>query len=254
MVVTTLEFSGPCPETPIVPPDRRGIFLPRSIMAWDISNPSSVNSRDPSHPPHPLSSITRLPLTLNMASDASVADSLDTLAAKLVEKAKDLRAGNSTTPQQHEALVGTLKQVQDAVYLPRDDLAAMQMGFVTAAAIRLLLHWKVFEKIPDTGSIRYEELATQVGGDVVIISQSSPSDSLSHASRRSDRGNLSPDLLASRGDGLPGAGGKRPGGTHGQDTPVCRGQSPSCLVADGVSGIRSIPGLWPVLIRSHQVR
>ncbi|OOG00737.1 hypothetical protein ASPCADRAFT_492 [Aspergillus carbonarius ITEM 5010] len=106
-----------------------------------------------------------------MASDASVADSLDTLAAKLVEKAKDLRAGNSTTPQQHEALVGTLKQVQDAVYLPRDDLAAMQMGFVTAAAIRLLLHWKVFEKIPDTGSIRYEELATQVGGDVVIITR-----------------------------------------------------------------------------------
>ncbi|PWY94776.1 S-adenosyl-L-methionine-dependent methyltransferase [Aspergillus sclerotioniger CBS 115572] len=106
-----------------------------------------------------------------MASDTSVADTLETLAAKLVHQAKGLRDGNSATPQQHEDLVDTLKRVQDAVYLPRDDLAAMQMGFVTAAAIRLLVHWKVLEKIPDTGSIPYEELATQVGGDVGIITR-----------------------------------------------------------------------------------
>jgi hypothetical protein len=106
-----------------------------------------------------------------MAADTSAADKLEALAAKLADNAQRLRDGRSATPEEHEELVGTLKQAQEAVYLPRDDLAAMQLGFVTAAAVRLLIHWKVFEKMPDTGSITYEELAARVGGDVVIISK-----------------------------------------------------------------------------------
>ncbi|KAB8067549.1 S-adenosyl-L-methionine-dependent methyltransferase [Aspergillus leporis] len=101
----------------------------------------------------------------------NVADKLELLAAKLMESAKKLREGISPSPQEHEELVITLKSTIDAVNLPRDDLADMQMGFVKAAAIRLLIKWKVFENMPDKGTIPYNELASKVGGDVVIITR-----------------------------------------------------------------------------------
>ncbi|KAE8393049.1 hypothetical protein BDV23DRAFT_191997 [Aspergillus alliaceus] len=102
---------------------------------------------------------------------SNVADKLEFLAAKLTESAKKLREGIGPSPQEHEKLVITLKSTIDAVNLPRDDLADMQMGFVKAVATRLLIKWKVFENMPDTGIIPSKELAPKVGGDVVIISE-----------------------------------------------------------------------------------
>ncbi|KAB8237585.1 uncharacterized protein BDW43DRAFT_321924 [Aspergillus alliaceus] len=97
---------------------------------------------------------------------SNVADKLEFLAAKLTESAKKLREGIGPSPQEHEKLVITLKSTIDAVNLPRDDLADMKMGFVNAVATRLLIKWKVFENMPDTGIIPSKELAPKVGGDV----------------------------------------------------------------------------------------
>jgi hypothetical protein len=153
-----------------------------------------------------------------MAADASAADKLEALAAKLADNAQRLRDGRSATPEEHEELVGTLKQAQEAVYLPRDDLAAMQLGFVTAAAVRLLIHWKVFEKMPDTGSIS-DPFSTAIW--LMVL-------------------HLSPYLLAPSGDWVSDPRGQRPCGAHGPDTPLCQCQSPPCMVADGVSACSSI--------------
>lgn len=108
--------------------------------------------------------------TSTTSSNASLADKLDVLAAKLNASAKSLRSGTEPSPQEHEKLVMAIKATADAVTSPADDLTDMQLGFVKAAAIRLLIQWKVFEHIPSEGFITYKELAEKVGGDVVIIS------------------------------------------------------------------------------------
>jgi hypothetical protein len=61
--------------------------------------------------------------------------------------------------------------VVELVHGPRDDIMDIMTGFCQIAVIRLFIKWKVFEKIPATGTISYKELAAAVGADVSLISE-----------------------------------------------------------------------------------
>ncbi|KAJ0339414.1 hypothetical protein COL154_009951 [Colletotrichum chrysophilum] len=111
------------------------------------------------------SATTQLP----SASLANQADKLEELAVKLTSAAKTMRAGNEPSQKEHDTLVSTIRNVGNAVHTPLDDVYDTSMAWCKAAAIRLLVNWKVFENIPESGFIRYQDLAEKVGGDAVLI-------------------------------------------------------------------------------------
>lgn len=110
-------------------------------------------------------------IQLLSASLPNQAERLEKLAAKLTTAAKTMRAANEPSQEEHDTLVSLIRDVGNAVRTPLDDVYDTSMAWCKAAAIRLLVNWNVFENIPESGFIRYQDIADKVGGNAVLISK-----------------------------------------------------------------------------------
>jgi hypothetical protein len=105
---------------------------------------------------------------------AELAQQLEDLAAKFTETAYRLRSGDThleNDARSRNELINAAKNLLDAVQRPADKLWGYVHILPALAASRLFVDWKVFENIPQQGSISYAALANKVGAEVSLISE-----------------------------------------------------------------------------------
>jgi hypothetical protein len=115
-------------------------------------------------PTHILKMAATLPTNM-----IETADKLQALAGLLNDAAKTMRAGEVSSKDDHAKLIDALSQARGLISQPQDDMLEIMTGVVVAGAIRLLVAWKAFENIPETGSISYADLAEKIGGELAIV-------------------------------------------------------------------------------------
>jgi hypothetical protein len=107
---------------------------------------------------------------------STLPDTLDALAQRLTQAAKDLRYGHLSLENdtfQRMSLIKAGNDLIEAVSQPKDKAIQWIPPFTHIAAVRLFINWKAFEKIPtdDGAAISYTELATSLAADLSLISQ-----------------------------------------------------------------------------------
>ena len=107
-----------------------------------------------------------------MDRNASLADKLESWAKALTETAQSIRdSPGEVTRDDRSRLSETAHGILRATQQPGDQLVDSFIGVVQLTAVRLFIKWNVFEKIPEQGSISYEELAAKVGAHTSLISK-----------------------------------------------------------------------------------
>ena len=103
-----------------------------------------------------------------------VAAQLETLAAQLNAVAQNLRSSSislTSNPAERMKLLKLVNTFAGTIKEPQDDIMESMISSAKLAATNLFLKWNVFEMIPVDGGISYNELATNTGADVNLISR-----------------------------------------------------------------------------------
>lgn len=103
-----------------------------------------------------------------------MADRLDALATQLQASAAVLRQSPDVPEEQRTEIIASAEAISNELKQPMDQLFGTMIGLTTFCSIRLFLKWKLFEKIPTTGSVSYEELAEGIGAETALICKSVP--------------------------------------------------------------------------------
>jgi hypothetical protein len=124
-----------------------------------------------------------------MSSDDETADSLQTWAADLMDTAKAYKgASGQQSLLLRSKMAGTAKQIINAIKEPgetpfeysvqvRIDINAVAALFTYCyqmaeiGALRMLMELKVFDQIPQQGSISYRDLAASIGAEESLLSE-----------------------------------------------------------------------------------
>ena len=157
------------------------------------TNDSSENACDSHNPARMNGTIQNGPMT---NGEDHLADDLQTWAANLADAAKAYKnASGQESLALRSKMTDTAKHIINAVKEPMEtcfehsvqvrippgvpsQLFAYTMQMAEMGALRMLMELKVFDKIPQQGSISYKELAEDVGAEESLLSKNAREASL----------------------------------------------------------------------------
>lgn len=111
---------------------------------------------------------------MSTQSSLTIAERLQSITQQLTELSKDIQHDPTVLGNGRTSLYEAAKVLLQTISQPMDFITNTMTGLGQFTAVRLFIEWKVFDTIPDEGSITYADLASNIGAEEELIRESNP--------------------------------------------------------------------------------